>query len=154
MSSVHFHLLLNHFPVIGTLIVIALLAIAIVRRSNEVAKASLALLAALGAISVLVFLTGEPAEEAIENLPDFSEAITERHEEFALAATIALASIGTFALGVLVFLRKREIPRWLTLGVFILSLVGGAMMGYTAMLGGQVRHTEVRTGFVSLPDDD
>jgi uncharacterized membrane protein len=154
MSSVHFHLLLNHFPVIGTLIVIGLLAVAILRRSNDVAKASLALLAALGVISVLVFLTGEPAEETIENLPGFSEAVTEKHEEFALAATIALASIGAFSLATLTVFRKREIPRWLTLGVFMLSLVGGAMMGYTAMLGGQVRHTEVRTGFVSLPDDD
>ena len=154
MSSVHFHLLLNHFPVIGTLIVIALLAAAIVRRSNDIAKVSLGFLAALGAISLLVFFTGEPAEEAVENLPGFSEAITERHEEFALAATVVLASVGAFALAILVFLRKRDIPRWLTVGVFLLSLVGGGMMGYTAMLGGQVRHTEVRTGFVSPPDDD
>lgn len=154
MSSVHFHLLLNHFPVIGTLIAIALLAAAIVRRSNDISKVSLGLLAALGAISLLVFFTGEPAEEAIENLPGFSEAITERHEEFALAATIVLASVGAFALGILVILRKRDIPRWITVGVFMLSLVGGGMMGYTAMLGGQVRHTEVRTGFVNPPDDD
>lgn len=154
MSSVHFHLLLNHFPVIGTLIAIALLAVAIVRRSNDVAKVSFGLLAALGAISLLVFFTGEPAEEAVENLPGFSEAITERHEEFALAATIVLASIGAFALAVLAILRNREVPRWITLGVFMLSLIGGGMMGYTAMLGGQVRHTEVRTGFVSPPDDD
>ena len=154
MSSVHFHLLLNHFPVIGILIVIALLAAAIVRRSNDVAKVSLGLLAALGAISLVVFFTGEPAEEAIENLPGFSEAITERHEEFALAATIVLASIGAFALGLLAILRKREVPRWITVGVFMLSLVGGGMMGYTAMLGGEIRHTEVRAGFVSPTDDD
>lgn len=154
MSSVHFHLLLNHFPVIGTLIVIALLAVAIVRRSNDVAKVSFGFLAALGAISLLVFFTGEPAEDAVKNLPGFSEAITERHEEFALAATIVLASIGAFALAVLAILRKREIPRWITLGVFMLSLIGGGMMGYTAMLGGEVRHTEVRTGFVSPPDDN
>lgn len=154
MSSVHLHLLLNHFPVIGTLIVIALLAAAIVRRSSDMAKVSFALLAALGAISLLVFLTGEPAEEAIENLPGFSEAITERHEEFALAATIVLASLGAVSLGVLVFLRNREMPRWITPVAFMMSLVVGGMMGYTAMLGGQVRHTEVRAGSATLTDDD
>lgn len=154
MSSVQLHLVLNHFPVIGTLLVIALFAAAIIRRSNDIAKVSLGLLAALGGIAVLVYLTGEPAEEAIENLPGFSESITERHEEFALAATIVLASIGAFALGVLVRLRNREIPRWLTVGVFMLSLIGGGMMGYTAMLGGEVRHTEARAGFVAAPDDD
>jgi hypothetical protein len=154
MSSVHFHLLLNHFPVIGTLLVIPLLLAAILRRSNDITKASLGVLAGLGGIAVLVYLTGEPAEEAIENLPGFSESITERHEEFALAATIVLASVGTFALGILLFLRKREVPRWLTLGVFMLSLISGGFMGYTAMLGGQIRHTEVRAGFATAPDDD
>jgi uncharacterized membrane protein len=144
MSAPHIHLLLNHFPVIGMLIVIALLGVAALRRSSELAKVSLGLLVVLAATAIAVFLTGEPAEEAIENLPGFSESITERHEEFALFATIALGAVGTLALGVLVFLRKRAVPRWLTMMSFALSLVVGGMMTYTAMLGGQVRHTEVR----------
>jgi len=153
MSVLHLHLLLNHFPVIGTIIVIALFGVAIVWRSNSVARVSLGLLASLGAIALLVFFTGEPAEEAIENLPGFSEAITERHEEFALAATIVLASLGGLALGALLLLRKREIPKWITVSAFMLSLVAGGMMGYTAMLGGQVRHTEVRPGAAVIDHD-
>lgn len=144
MSLTHLHLLLNHFPVIGTVIGIALLAVALLRRSSELGKISLGLFVALGVISVIVFLTGEPAEDAIKRLPDFSEAITERHEEFALVATIMLASFGALALGALAFFRNRSLPRWLTLGSFALSLVAGGAMGYTAMLGGQVRHTEIR----------
>ena len=153
MSLLHMHLLLNHFPVIGTIIVIALFGVAILWRSNSVARVSLGLLASLGAIALLVYFTGEPAEESIEHLPGFSETITERHEEFALAATIVLASVSALALGALLFLRKREIPRWVTLFAFALSLVAGGMMGYTAMLGGQVRHTEVRPGTVIVHDD-
>jgi uncharacterized membrane protein len=98
----------------------------------------------MGAIAVIVFFTGEPAEEAIENLPGFSEAITERHEEFALTATIVVASLGALALGTLALLRKKEIPRRVTLWSFILSIVASGVMGYTALLGGQIRHTEVR----------
>ena len=114
MSLLHMHLLLNHFPVIGTIIVIALFGVAILWRNNSVARVSLGLLASLGAIALLVYFTGEPAEESIEHLPGFSETITERHEEFALAATIVLASVSALALGALLFLRKREIPRWVT----------------------------------------
>jgi uncharacterized membrane protein len=145
MSFTHLHLLLNHFPVIGGIIAIGLLAFGFLRKNGPVAKAALALFAILGAISIAVFLTGEPAEEAIENLPGFSEAITEKHEEAALAATIALATLGAFSLGILAWFRKREVPRWLTLGTLMLSLVSGTLMGYTAMLGGQVRHTELRS---------
>jgi len=145
MSFTHLHLLLNHFPVIGAIIAIGLLAFGFVKKNGPVSKAALALLAILGALSIAVFLTGEPAEEAIEKLPGFSEAITERHEEAALAATIALSTLGAFSLGILTWFRRREVPRWLTLGTLMLSLVSGTLMGYTAMLGGQVRHTELRS---------
>lgn len=144
MSLMHIHLLLNHFPVIGGLIGIALVATALLRRSSELSRASLGLFAALGVISVIVFLTGEPAEEAIEKLPGFSEAITEKHEEAALVATVAMAALGALALGALAWFRNRDIPRWIATVAFVFSLGAGTAMSYTAMLGGQVRHTEVR----------
>ena len=146
MSVTHLHLLLNHFPVIGTLIVVALLAIALMRKSSELTKVSLGLLAGLAVVSVFVYLTGEPAEEAIEKLPGFSEAITERHEEFALVSTIVLGMVGAVAAILLFVMRKRPMSRWITMTGFAMSLFAGGMMGYTAMLGGQVRHTEVRAG--------
>lgn len=61
MSLAHLHLLLNHYPIIGTIIGIALLVFAYLRKSNEVAKAALGLFAVLGAIAVVVYLTGESA---------------------------------------------------------------------------------------------
>ena len=145
MSFTHIHLLLNHFPVIGTALGIALLAVALIRKSSELSKVSLGLFAALAAISVIVYFTGEPAEAAIEKLPGFSETITERHEEFALIATIVLASFGALALSALAVFRKKLLPRWVTLSSLALALASGGVMGYTAMTGGQVRHTEVRT---------
>lgn len=157
MSFTHLHLLLNHFPVIGSIIAIGLLFFSFIKRNNAVAKASFGLFAVLGAMAVVVFFTGEPAEEAIEKLPGFSESITEKHEELALAATIAIAFLGAFTLGVLAWFRRREVPRWLTLGTLMLSLVSGTLMGYTAYLGGQVRHTELRSSSsvaVSQQDSD
>ena len=146
MSLTHLHLLLNHFPVIGTIIGIALLGFAVARRNSDLTKTTLGLFAALGVITVIVYFTGEPAEEAIERLPGFSEAITERHEEFALIATIVLASFGALALSALAVFRGKSIPRSVTLFSLVLALASGAVMGYTAMLGGQVRHTEIRAG--------
>lgn len=148
MSFTHLHLLSSHFPVIGAFLGIALLGFAVLRKSDELGKTSLWLFAGLGAISVAVYFTGEPAEEAIEKLPGFSEAITERHEEFAQFATIVFASFSAIALGALAIIRKKPLPRWLMLGAFALSLVAGGMMGYTAMLGGQVGHTEIRSGAI------
>lgn len=150
MSFTHLHLLLNHFPVIGTILGIVLLGVALIRGSSELGKVSLGLFVGLAAIAILVYFTGEPAEDAIEKLPGFSEAITERHEEFALIATIGLGIFGALSLATLAFFRKQPLPRRVMMSAFSLSLVAGGLMGYTAMLGGQVRHTELRAGLTML----
>jgi len=41
MSAVHLHLLLDHLPVVGTVLAILLLAYALLRRSPELTRVSL-----------------------------------------------------------------------------------------------------------------
>ena len=154
MSVVHLHLLLNHFPVIGAIIGALLLAVALLRRSSELAKISLAFLAFVGAASVLVFLTGEPAQEALEKLPGFSERLVDEHEDVALFATIVTGTIGALALAAMILYRRRAVPRWLSLLVFVCAVGSSAAMGYTAYLGGQIRHTELRASSASLGEGE
>lgn len=150
MSVVHLHLLLNHFPVIGAITGALLLAVALLRRSSELAKISLAFLAFVGAASVLVFVTGEPAQEALEKLPGFSERLVDRHEDMALVATIVTGTIGALALATMILYRRRTVPRWLSMLVLVCAVGSSAFMGYTAYLGGQIRHPELRSSSGSL----
>ena len=144
MSIVHIHLLLNHVPVVGAALGAVLLAYAVIRRSSEVAKLSLALFAALAVLTVAVFFTGEPAEEAIEHLPGFSDASVEAHEELALLSTIAFVALGALGLTALVYFHRRLLPRWVAVTGLALSLTISGMMAVTANLGGQIRHSEIR----------
>ena len=154
MSPVHLHLMLNHLPVVGTVIGVLLLAVALLRRSSELAKVTLGLFALLGVAAVAVVLTGEPAEDIVEKLPGFSRSITHAHEEIAEVATFVLAGFGVLAVGALVAFRRRALPRWVMEGGFALALVAGGLMGYAGYLGGQVRHTEVRTDAVASAAGD
>ena len=154
MSIVHLHLLLNHFPVIGAILGALFLAVALLRRSSELAKISLAFLALVGAASVLVFLTGEPAQEALEKLPGFSERLVDRHEDMALVATIVTGTIGALALAAMILYRRRAVPHWLSTVVLVCAVGSSAVMGYTAYLGGQIRHTELRASTASLGGSD
>lgn len=146
MNAVHVHLLLNHLPVIGSLIAAALLIVALLRRDSGLAKVTLGLFVALAGIAVVVFLTGEPAEELVEGLAGVSESILEAHEEAALVATIAIGVLGVAALGMLVLFRRRSLPRSATLATLVAALLVAGVMGWTANFGGQIRHTEIRTG--------
>ena len=154
MNTIHLHLLLNHVPIVGALLGVFLVGVAIVRRSDELGKVALGTFVFLGAVSVVVFLTGEPAEELVEKLPGFSESLTERHEEAALVATIVMGVVGALSLIGLGAFRKRALPRWVTPALLLFALGATATMGYAANLGGQIRHTEIRPAAeVPIPNE-
>ena len=139
MSVAHLHLLLNHVPLIGIVGVALLFALALRRRSDELSRVALGVTVALALVAGAVFLTGEPAEELVE-----------RHEEAALLATIAFGGLGVLAAGVLLWARRHPLPRrTATLGLAG-ALALTALVGWTANLGGMIRHTEIRPGAVAV----
>lgn len=146
MSTVHLHLLLNHFPIVGSIFTTAILALAVMRKSTELAKLAFWSFAGLGILSVIVYLTGGSAEEAVERLPGVSEAVIEQHEEAALVAAIAIGVIGAFAAVLLFWFRRRLLPRAVVSAMLVGAVGVAGLMAYAANLGGQIRHTEIRSG--------
>jgi len=144
MSLVHLHLLLNHIPVIGTLIALLLFATALLLRETVSTKFALAFTAGVAAIAVVVYVTGAPAEEAVEKLAGVTERSIERHEEAAELATIAIGGLGALCLIALLAFRAKRAPRWVAFAGLVGSLGVSALMGWTANLGGQIRHTEIQ----------
>lgn len=152
MSSAHLHLLLNHIPVLGAAFATLLLVFAMLKKSDDLKKVSLGAFVIAALIAIPVYLTGEPAEEIVEKLPGVSEAIIGRHEDAALVALIILSVLGVVAIAGLVFFRgNRRIPFWYSSVALLLSLVASGAMAWTANLGGQVRHSEIRNGAASAP---
>ena len=147
MSWGYLHLVLNHVPVIGMFLGLLLLLVAFVRNSEELKKVTLALLVLIALVTIPVYLTGEPAEEMIENIPGTSEAMIEQHEDAALFSMIAVEVTGITALaGLLIFGRKKRPGNLLAIVTLALSMICGGLLAWTANLGGQIRHTEIRSG--------
>ena len=143
MSIVHLHLILNHVPVIGMVFALLILGVAAWRRNDGMGRLGLAVMVGLSLVTAVVFLSGEPAEEAIERVAGVSEAMIHPHEEAAEAALIATGIAGVLALMALSAYRRRALPRWLTGAAFTAALVSTTMLGWAANLGGQIRHTEI-----------
>ncbi len=159
MSLVHLHLLMNHIPVIGILFVVVILIAALRLRSDSVAKLALVLVAGVAAISALVYFTGEPAEDAVEKVTGVSRAMIHDHEEAAEVAFVATAFAGLAALAALWWYRAKALPRSVLTGALVVSLAISGLMAWTANLGGQIRHSEIRAAAAgdvtpSLDSDD
>jgi hypothetical protein len=145
MSAAHLHLLTTHVPVLGTLFGLLLLVCGLCRRSGELQKVSLAVFVIAATLTIPAYLSGSPTEDMLKGLPGVTEDVVEQHEELAAVAFTAEAALGVAALaGLIFFRRRRPVARWFALSCVVLGLIAGALLGWTAHLGGKVRHTEIR----------
>lgn len=144
MNVVHLHLLLNHLPVVGSLFAMLLFAGSLYKRAVSL-RFALWFAVALGATALAVYLTGEPAADTVEKLVGITERSIERHEEAAELTTIVAGTLGALALIALMLFRRREVPRWIGAAGLVGTVLLSAAMGWTANLGGQIRHSEIRS---------
>ncbi|HLG16731.1 MAG TPA: hypothetical protein VJH03_19845 [Blastocatellia bacterium] len=146
MNWPHVHLILNHIPVIGVPAGLLLLAWGVIRKSEEVKKASLITLAVAAASALPVYFAGTRAEEIGEHLPGVSEALIDTHSSAAGPALTASLILGALALAGFVFLRRAPVlPKWFVVAVLAMSLAVSGLLVRAANLGGEIRHTEIRS---------
>jgi hypothetical protein len=146
MNAAHFHIVINHFPVIGTLITLFLLLIGIVKKSDDVKKAAMLVLILTSLVTIPVYLSGDEAQEMVEgNYDDVDEKFIDEHEDFALYSFIAMDLVGAVAmLSMFLYKKPKELPNSFAVLMLALVLVVNGMMAYTANLGGRIHHPEVR----------
>ncbi len=160
MNQVHLHLLITHLPIFGSILGAFVLGYGIWRKSDQTKMAAYFLLVISAIGAGIAYLTGEGAEEAVENLPGVSENIMKQHEEFAMFALVSLIVLGISSL-VSIFLtyKKSTLLKRASFVTLLISLISFALVAQTGYLGGQIRHTEIRNGAVQTEtggekDDD
>src|SRR5919202_2607175 len=136
MSPVHFHLLLNHLPVLGAIFGTTLLVLSLFLKGSQLTRVAWGTLAVAALFSVPTYLTGDPAEDAVRGLPGVSRAVIASHEQMATLSFIAIVVLGVVALvGLLLFARRDQVPAWFLGSTLVLSVVVSGMMAWTAYLG-------------------
>ena len=145
MNWAHWHLMLNHIPVVGIGLGVVVLALGFVKKSFELQKAGLAIFVIMALLTLPAYFTGEPAEEIVEELPGFSEMLIERHEDAAKIAVMASGLLGVVALsGLALFRQATQLPRIFVIAVLLLGLAAEGALAWTANQGGKIRHAELR----------
>lgn len=146
MNATQLHLALTHVPVVLSLIGLVILIISFFRKSNTLTKTALWILLAAGVFTLPVYFTGEGTEEVVEGLPGVSEVVIEKHEDFAKATLVLVSASGLLALAGLVAYSFGRAVTSIKVLTLLLAFVSAGAMAQTAHLGGQIRHSEIRTG--------
>ena len=146
MDATHLHLVLSHFPIIGTIIGIGILAYGQFFKNIEIQKVALAIFILMAILTIPVFLTGEEAEETVEHIAGISEQLIESHEELAEKAIWLMGLLGVLSLiNFFVIITKLPFAKAITLITLIVSLGTFGLFAQVGNLGGQIRHSEIRT---------
>lgn len=148
MNGHHWHLVLNHLPIFGTLLALLVLIAWWLEPGNAgLRRLSGVFLLLVGLSAIPVYMTGEPAEEAIEGeaVLGISHAVLEQHETLGLVALVAILILGICGIAAWILTEKKEsLSRPLATVLIIVSLIVFGIGGVAANAGGKIRRPELR----------
>jgi len=147
MNLAHVHLLLNHFPVIGTLLGLGLYVGSMMGKSEDLKRAGLVVFLGIALLSIPTYLSGNAAQQAIKNLPGISQTLIVAHQDAALLAYVFMEVTGAFAwFGLWQLRRNSRLGPGAFYAVLFLSVVTAGLMANAANIGGAIRHSEILAG--------
>ncbi|MFA5297676.1 MAG: hypothetical protein WC389_05645 [Lutibacter sp.] len=146
MNGAHFHLVVNHFPLVGVLIGLGVLITGFILKNSGVKITALGIFIFSALVSFAAFYSGEGAEEIVEEIPGISETLINNHEESAELFFTVILILGAISL-ITLFLevRKLKFAKFGFILVMVLSLISGVLAKYVGTSGGEIRHSEIRS---------
>ena len=145
MSAAHFHLLLNHIPILGSIFGLLLLLYATLKKNDEIKRVCFGVFVITALMTIPVYLTGDGAARIVRELPDVSRDIISEHDSAATFAIISAELLGVVSLLAWWFTRNgKRLATWMLITVIVVAVWSTSVVVRTGYLGGQVRHSEVR----------
>ena len=144
MNWPYTHIVINHFPIILTIVGSAALAAALIVRRRGLWLYALATLTLAGASVYPVFFAGDKAADAVRTTWYIVRSSVEEHDaaaNYALVSGLLMGAVSAYAWWRML---RREVvglpPVWLRVVVAIFAAFGLSVVVRTAYLGGKIVH--------------
>lgn len=144
-NEAHFHLLINHFPIILPFVGISILIIGFLLKAELVKRIAYGLFIVGAATTLMAMNSGEGAEEIVEELGRNHHAIHE-HEEHAETFAILSYVLGLFS-AIAFWLNWKKHP-FKDLSMYLVALISVAVLFLargTGQSGGEITHEEIKS---------
>jgi uncharacterized membrane protein len=140
----HLHLLLNHFPIIGSFIATGLFLASFFGKNEDLRRSSYIVFVGVALLTIPAFLTGFAAQQML-HAEGIAGALVRRHESSALLSIWFMMITGALALvGLWKVQSTGHPPRWNVSAMLVFSLLTLGLVSRTGYTAGGIRHTEVR----------
>ena len=147
MNGAHWHLVVNHLPIIFPIVGVIVMITGLISKSEAVKRTAF-MIFILGALaSIAAMTTGEGAAEFVEKINGVTENYIESHVE--TAETFALLSyiLGSISLlGLWASFKQKTFSNIIAIVTLVFAFVVLFFGKQTGTTGGEIRHTEIRSG--------
>ncbi|MFV5693203.1 hypothetical protein ACM55K_14355 [Flavobacterium sp. LT1R49] len=145
MNDAHLHMVVNHFPIIGTILGLGILITGIILKNNSVNNTAYALFIVAALFALASMSTGEGAEEMVEDMPNIGKRIIHEHEEIAEKLAIVLYLLGAISiLGLVLNIKNHSKAKFISFVAVIVAIGSVYLTTLVGTSGGEIRHTEIR----------
>jgi uncharacterized membrane protein len=151
MNDAHLHMVVNHFPITGTILAVGILIGGIIIKNKAVKNTSYWVFIVAAIFGALSMSTGEGAEEIVKDMPTVGWEIIHEHEEIAEKLALLLYLLAALSLLALYLNFKKntkeKLISYIVVAIGIASLFVIQKVGTS---GGEIRHTEIRENPMGL----
>lgn len=153
MNDAHLHLVVNHFPIIGTIFGLGILIAGLIFKNQTLKNTAFVLFIIAAIFGFASMNTGEGAEEIAEKLPGVTDQLIETHEELAETFSLFLYTTGLLSI-ISLFLtyKKMAFVKFTSLATVGVAIIAVFFAQQTGTSGGEIRHTEIRANNSTLVD--
>lgn len=145
MNDAHLHMVVNHFPIVGTIVAIGILIAGLLNKNQSIINTAYVLFIIGAVFGILSMNTGEGAEELVEDMPGIGWKIIHEHEELAEKMALLLDVLGILSLVGFYFQYKNNPKQKLvSYLLLVLSIASLFVIQKVGTSGGEIRHTEIR----------
>lgn len=146
MNEAHLHMVVNHFPIIGTILGLGILIAGIIQKNKAVKNTAYILFIVATIFAAASMATGEGAEEMVEDMPNIGHKIIHEHEEMAEKLILVLYLLGAVSiLGLYMNIKNKSKAVLISYLALLLALIAVFFGSRTGTTGGEIRHTEIRS---------
>jgi uncharacterized membrane protein len=143
MNFPHIHLLMNHVPTVGFGIGLVIFVMALLLKQSDLRRVGLVIFFLAAAITIVTYVSGNDAREALKETPGISGPLMEAHESAALVAFVFMEITGFFAwMGLWIWDRPSPFARWNVGLILVFAILTFVLMSRAAYIGGAIRHAE------------
>jgi uncharacterized membrane protein len=145
MNAAHFHLVVNHFPIILPFVGLSMIIAGLIFRSDVLKRTAFVVFICAGIAVIFAMNSGEGAEETIEEMVGVDENRIKAHEEKAETFAVLCYVLASLSLiGLWANLKQKSFAQTILILTTICSVVVLFFAKQTGTSGGEIRHEEIR----------